>query len=90
MGREKLANFCSQNVRMFDIADTPFSQVPEDEKKSFVADIKGTGSYQGYKLRQYWVSSSSQMGTKALIDCMQHIDAGVRDQIEHYNRAPPC
>ncbi|OCH86737.1 Clavaminate synthase-like protein [Obba rivulosa] len=60
----------AQNTRMFDIADVPFSQVPEDEKKALQADIKGTGSYQGYKLRQYW-----------------HIDAGVRDQIEHYNLA---
>ncbi|OCH86735.1 Clavaminate synthase-like protein [Obba rivulosa] len=60
----------AQNTRMFDIADVPFSQVPEDEKKAFHADIKGAKSYQGYKLRQYW-----------------HIDAGVRDQIEHYNLA---
>ncbi|OCH85893.1 Clavaminate synthase-like protein [Obba rivulosa] len=43
-----------QNARMFDIADVPFSQVPEDEKKSLVADIREAGSYQGYKLRQFW------------------------------------
>ncbi|EJD35382.1 Clavaminate synthase-like protein [Auricularia subglabra TFB-10046 SS5] len=40
--------------RMFDIADVPFSQVAEDVKVQYVADIKGTGSYEGYKLRQYW------------------------------------
>ncbi|EMD36736.1 hypothetical protein CERSUDRAFT_155002 [Gelatoporia subvermispora B] len=58
----------AQNTRIFDVADIPFSQVGDDEKKAFQANIKATGSYQGYKLRQYW-----------------HIDAGVRDQIEHYN-----
>ncbi|KAL4245870.1 iron/ascorbate-dependent oxidoreductase family protein [Abortiporus biennis] len=57
-----------QNDRIFDIADVPFSQVSDEEKKEYEADILGTASYQGYKLRQYW-----------------HIDAGVHDQIEHYN-----
>ena len=40
---------------MFDIADVPFSQVHEEEKQRYAADIKATGSYEGYKLRQYWV-----------------------------------
>ncbi|KAJ8457010.1 hypothetical protein ONZ51_g11780 [Trametes cubensis] len=44
----------AQNERIFDIADVPFSQVAEDEKKQFSYDIKATGLYKGYKLRQYW------------------------------------
>ena len=48
-----------KNDRMFDIADVPFSVVPEDEKKRFAGDIKKTGSYRGYKLRQYWVRRQS-------------------------------
>ncbi|EMD36756.1 hypothetical protein CERSUDRAFT_155040 [Gelatoporia subvermispora B] len=48
----------AQNARIFDIADTPFSQVPDEEKKPYVADIRGTGSYQGYKLRQFWLIDS--------------------------------
>ncbi|KAI0767727.1 Clavaminate synthase-like protein [Fomes fomentarius] len=44
----------AQTERIFDIADVPFAQVPEDEKKQFAGDIKQTGSYRGYKLRNYW------------------------------------
>ncbi|KAI0760890.1 Clavaminate synthase-like protein [Trametes elegans] len=44
----------AQNERVFDIADLPFAQVPEDEKKQFVGDIKQTGSFRGYKPRSYW------------------------------------
>ncbi|OBZ66835.1 1-aminocyclopropane-1-carboxylate oxidase 9 [Grifola frondosa] len=58
----------AQTERMVDIADIPFTLVDDEEKRRFAPDIKKLGSYQGYKLRQYW-----------------HIDAGVRDQIEHYN-----
>ncbi|KZT08059.1 Clavaminate synthase-like protein [Laetiporus sulphureus 93-53] len=58
----------AETDRMFDIADIPFSMVSDDEKRAYDSRVKQTGSYQGYKLRQYW-----------------HIDAGVRDQIEHYN-----
>ncbi|KAJ3746561.1 Clavaminate synthase-like protein [Lentinula detonsa] len=43
-----------QMKRMFDIADVPFSQVSDEEKQKYVAPTKQTGSYQGYKLRQYW------------------------------------
>ncbi|PPQ82154.1 hypothetical protein CVT24_012555 [Panaeolus cyanescens] len=57
--------------RLFDIADVVFSQMPDEEKPVYAANIEETGSYQGYKLRQYWNR--------------QHIDGGVRDQIEHYN-----
>ncbi|EPT02050.1 hypothetical protein FOMPIDRAFT_1119271 [Fomitopsis schrenkii] len=44
----------AQNERIFDIADVPFSEVSEEEKKVYTGNIKATGSYQGYKLRQYW------------------------------------
>ncbi|KAI0783193.1 Clavaminate synthase-like protein [Abortiporus biennis] len=43
-----------QNDRIFDIADVPFSQVPEEEKKKYDGRMLETSSYQGYKLRQYW------------------------------------
>ncbi|KAJ3774622.1 Clavaminate synthase-like protein [Lentinula raphanica] len=43
-----------QMKRMFDIADVPFSRVNDEEKQKYVAQTKQTGSYQGYKLRQYW------------------------------------
>ncbi|KAI0089615.1 hypothetical protein BDY19DRAFT_113838 [Irpex rosettiformis] len=40
--------------RIFDIANVPFTQVPDDEKKEHVARMLEEGSYQGYKPRQYW------------------------------------
>lgn len=48
-----------QTKRMFDIADIPFTGVSDEEKQPYVADIKQTGSYQGYKLRRYWVKRLS-------------------------------
>ncbi|KZT08200.1 Clavaminate synthase-like protein [Laetiporus sulphureus 93-53] len=57
-----------QNERIFDIADIPFATMTDQEKTLFASDIKGAGSYQGYKRREYL-----------------HVDAGVRDQVEHYN-----
>ncbi|KNZ76521.1 UPF0676 protein, partial [Termitomyces sp. J132] len=56
-----------QTRRMFDIAELPFT-ISEEEKQKYVAKIQESGSFQGYKPRQFW-----------------HVDAGVRDQIEHYN-----
>ena len=44
---------------MFDIANVAFSQVSDREKKAYEGKVKETGSYQGYKLRQYWVYSYS-------------------------------
>jgi hypothetical protein len=41
--------------RIFDIANVPFEQVPLEEKKQYEGTMKVTGSYQGYKLREYWV-----------------------------------
>ena len=47
--------------RMFDIANVPFEQVPEEEKKEFDSKPHETGSFQGYKLRQYWVRALTTM-----------------------------
>ncbi|PPQ91997.1 hypothetical protein CVT25_004653 [Psilocybe cyanescens] len=44
----------AQTERIFDIADIPFSKVGDEEKRTYVAKMKETGSYQGYKPRQYW------------------------------------
>jgi isopenicillin N synthase-like dioxygenase len=43
-----------ETERMFDIGDTAFSQVSDEEKQQYAGTMKQTGSYQGYKLRQYW------------------------------------
>ncbi|KAG0703540.1 Clavaminate synthase-like protein [Suillus ampliporus] len=43
----------AQTARMFDIADVPFSAVPDDEKQSYIATRKETGSIEGYSLIQY-------------------------------------
>jgi len=43
-----------QNDRIFDIADVPFAQVGDDEKQKYQGRMLQTGSYQGYKLRNYW------------------------------------
>ncbi|KAK0474634.1 Clavaminate synthase-like protein, partial [Armillaria novae-zelandiae] len=44
----------SKNQQIFDIADIPFSAVSDEEKQQYEAKIIQTGSYQGYKLQQYW------------------------------------
>ncbi|KAG7087321.1 hypothetical protein E1B28_013298 [Marasmius oreades] len=44
----------SQMQRMLDIANVPFEQVADEEKKRFDSKPHETGSFQGYKLRQYW------------------------------------
>lgn len=43
-----------QTDRVFDITDVPFSQVSMEEKKKYEGTMLQTGSYQGYKLRNYW------------------------------------
>ncbi|EPQ50555.1 Clavaminate synthase-like protein [Gloeophyllum trabeum ATCC 11539] len=43
-----------QTKRMFDIANVPFDQVIQEEKERYVGNIKSSGSYQGYKLPQYY------------------------------------
>ncbi|KAI1792652.1 Clavaminate synthase-like protein [Ganoderma leucocontextum] len=44
----------AQNQRIFDLADVPFSQVSEDEKKRFQTKTHVTGTAEGYKLRRLW------------------------------------
>ncbi|KAK7461079.1 hypothetical protein VKT23_009008 [Stygiomarasmius scandens] len=44
----------AQTERIFDIGDVPFAQVGDEEKQRYAGTMKQTGSYQGYKLRQYW------------------------------------
>lgn len=46
-----------QTDRMFDIANVPLAQVTDEEKIKFDGKMQQTGSYQGYKPRQYWVMS---------------------------------
>ena len=76
-----------QNDRMCDIANIPFSQVSEEEKRAFTGKIKEVGSYRGYKPRQFWVYAFL-VETRKRAHCIhQTIDNGVRDQIEHYNSA---
>ncbi|KAJ3556971.1 hypothetical protein NP233_g11853 [Leucocoprinus birnbaumii] len=43
-----------QTKRIFDVANVPFEQVSDAEKQAYAGTMKVTGSYQGYKLRQYW------------------------------------
>ncbi|KAH9934534.1 Clavaminate synthase-like protein [Epithele typhae] len=43
-----------QNDRIFDIADVPFSQVSDQEKKNHVVKPLETGLFTGYKERQYF------------------------------------
>lgn len=69
---------------MFDIAATAFDEVDHEEKLKYEAKIKQTGTYIGYKLPQYWVSSY-RCRASYLLTFHQHIANGVRDRIEHYN-----
>ena len=71
---------------MFDIANVPFDNVPDAEKKTYEGKMLQVGSYQGYKLRNYWVFSSRlQSAYHKTHAPEQHIVNGVRDQIENYN-----
>jgi len=45
--------------RIFDIAAVPFEQVDAEEKKTYEAKIKDTGTFMGYKPLQYWVGLCS-------------------------------
>ena len=52
----KFTPICTpQTERIFDIADVPFARVDEAEKHVYASTMKKAESYQGYKLRQYWV-----------------------------------
>lgn len=65
-GHATAAKTWTQNDRIFDIADIPFSQVPEEEMKRYVSDIKATGSYRGFKPRRIWVSAVRIVGGRTL------------------------
>ena len=54
--------------RMFDIANIPFAKVSEEGKRIYVARVKDSDSYQGYKLRQYWVNQSLPLLSNILVD----------------------
>ena len=54
----QLVALSSQNERIFDIADAPFALVSEEEKQKYQGRMLETGSYQGYKLRQYLVGDN--------------------------------
>ena len=58
---QKIAWHLIQTDRLFDIADVPFARVSEEEKPKYT-EQGNNGSYQGYKLRQYWVGSLAQSG----------------------------
>ena len=47
----------AQNDRLIDIADVPFTQVPEEEQRQLGAKIREEGDWKGYKPRQYWARS---------------------------------
>ncbi|KAG6917877.1 hypothetical protein DXG01_000647 [Tephrocybe rancida] len=51
--QEQRLTLISKTRRIFDIAEIPFT-VSDQEKQKYVGKMKETGSYQGYKLRQYW------------------------------------
>ncbi|EED80261.1 predicted protein [Postia placenta Mad-698-R] len=51
----------AQNERIFDIGDVPFTQVSDEEKRAYQSKIRETGSYQGYKFRQYWFTVMSML-----------------------------
>ena len=61
-----------QNERMVDIADIPFSQVSDDDKRQFASKIKETGSYRGFKPRQFWVRYNSNVLSKVLNSRLSH------------------
>ncbi|KAG5722256.1 UPF0676 protein [Termitomyces sp. T112] len=44
----------TQTERIFNIANVPFDLVNSEEKFAYAATMKDTGSFQGYKFRQYW------------------------------------
>ena len=44
-----------QMTRVFSIANVPF-RVSDEEEKIYEGKMKTTGCYQGYKLREYWVT----------------------------------
>ncbi|KAJ7620254.1 hypothetical protein FB45DRAFT_929810 [Roridomyces roridus] len=80
----------AQTERMFDIADVSFSGVEAEEKRVYTAQMKQTGSYQGYKPRQYWVINmdvTKKKHPEALRPLLPEIDAFARHT--HFNVLHP-
>ena len=72
---------------MVDIADVPFSAVPDDEQALFLSEVTvERGDRRGYKPRQLWVRQrlSSRTRTRGSDLRFQHLENGVRDQIQNY------
>lgn len=44
----------AEKERIFSIADVAFTGVSDKEKRLYEGSMEKTGSFQGYKLRQYW------------------------------------
>jgi hypothetical protein len=51
----------------------------------YAGRMKETGSYQGYKMRSYWVSSTWILRLLSSSDVLQHVANGVQDSNEAYN-----
>ena len=80
---------------MVDIADVPFSAVPDDEQARFLSKVRvKPGDWRGYKPRQFWVCTSislfpredglTALGPEDLTLVSKHLENGVRDQIHNY------
>ena len=54
-----------QNDRIYDIADVPFTQVPQQEKQQYATKAREVGYFRGYKLPKYYVSGSHSLATGA-------------------------
>ncbi|KAF4602944.1 hypothetical protein EYR38_003348 [Pleurotus pulmonarius] len=67
----------AQVVRMTDISDVFFSGVSQEEKKSYEGTMKTTGSYQGYKLRNYWVGPAFHAALVHLITASRLLALGL-------------
>ncbi|KAK7053088.1 hypothetical protein VNI00_004409 [Paramarasmius palmivorus] len=56
--QDDLLKLADETERIFDIANIPFTRVPEEEKLLYDAKSHESGSFQGYKLREYWIPST--------------------------------
>ena len=76
---------------MFDIANVPLTQVPQEERMHYLTKAREVGYFRGYKMPKYFVRRPSQLlGLEHGLTSSwysQHIDNGVRDQIENYSGA---
>ena len=79
--------------RMFDIANVPLTQVPQEERMHYLTKAREVGYFRGYKMPKYFVRRPSQLlGLEHGLTSSwysQHIDNGVRDQIDHYASTSP-